>query len=171
MMEELGELSVGELAARRAQMKAIEERAKALGKQITGLLEERMGDNDTVTAIVGTTPIGRISKTKASAGRGLKVKDKYAYGAWLAAHAEWLGEHGFDADSVYAVPCPKDTAMTHSFLKRLNETFSADEIDGVEVDSGRAAQVRCTLDPQVKAMFTRAELPEARLLLDAGGEL
>lgn len=171
MMEELGELSVGELATRRAQMKAIEERAKALGKQINILLEERMGDNDSVTAIVGTTPIGKVAKTKASAGRGLKVKDKYAYGAWLAAHAEWLGENGFDSDSVYAVPCPKETAMSAAFLRRLNEHFTSDQIDGVEFDGGRPAQIRCTLEPDVKAMFTRSELPEARLLLDAGGEL
>ncbi len=126
------------------------------------------GYDDNVYAAPLPTDVAKtksIEKTKGSAGNRFKIKDPLAYGAWLHAN-------GYD-DNVYAAPLPTDVAKTKSFIERVVSEHEGELPDGVEVDGGRPAALKITVDKdEQRGMFERTQLPPAmNLMLENGGVL
>ncbi|OZG68213.1 hypothetical protein [Bifidobacterium eulemuris] len=156
--------SRSEILAELAAGTAIERRAKELNKANKEKLADMLDPGETVNAMIGNKVGAKVTLTRGSAGGGYKVKDEMAYGVWLA-------NHGREND-VYAVPMPTEPAKKKGYIDSLVQENGGELPDGVELYTGSLPTVKVTMDKQVEAeMWERSELPEANVLLTAGGEL
>ena len=158
-------LSLAERLNRKAAFRMVKNRAAELEKLEDEALIDLMDAGESRNAMIDGRVVARIEKTKGSAGNRFKIKDPLAYGAWLHAN-------GYD-DNVYAAPLPTDVAKTKSFIDRVVSEHEGELPDGVEVDGGRPAALKITVNKdEQRGMFERTQLPPAmNLMLENGGVL
>lgn len=139
--------------AAKARMDAVEKGCKSV-------LLDRM-EPGTHKATLNGVQVAKIQRTLGGDDGAWHVKDKEAYGAWLA-RQEGMG------DFIIQTPMPTKDAMNPGFLKPLVETINGGEIpDGVEWKAPAAPQVRITLDKD-KALTMLAAEPKTVERLLAG---
>lgn len=158
-------LSLTELVNHKAAFRSFKNRSAELEKQVDEAILDRMDAGESRNAMIDGRVVARVEKTRGSSGRGFKVKDPLAYGAWLHAN-------GYD-DDVYAAPLPTDVAKTKAFMERVVAEHDGVLPDGVDVDGGRGSTVKITLDKDAyRDMWSCAQLPSSmNLLLENGGVL
>ena len=144
--------------------KYVENRGKEIGKAAREALEDDIEPGETLNCMMGNRILGKVSKTRGSAGKGWKIKNEEEYGAWLHAH-------GYD-DDVYPQPMPMPNATKQSYIKALIESNDGEVPDGIELDGGTNPTIKLTIDKnEYERVWQSAQLPDAtKLLLEQGGE-
>lgn len=148
-----GDLTDSQLMTVMAVANATKARMDAVEKGCKAVLLDRM-EVGTQQAVLDGVQVAKVQRTAGGDDGTWRVKDKEAYGAWLAR------QDGME-DFVERVPVPTGDAMDPGFLKPLVEKIGGGEIpDGVEWKAPAAPQVRITLDRD-KALGLLAQAPKS----------
>lgn len=122
----------------KARMDAVEKGCKAV-------LVDRM-ETGHRTATLDGEPLADIQRTAGGDEGTWVVRDREAYGAWLAR------QEGME-DFVRQAPMPTDDAMDPGFLKPLVEKIGGGDVpDGVEWKAPAAPQVRVGFKDKARAL-------------------